>query len=164
MNKQRFKLDFINQNRPQGGEYALGQIITLPGIAMQVLPTPKLDTEALEGSYHFTVQDDNTVNAYLDKNLAVEIVNPDANTIGISFSDFNPLKAQNIVSRIDSVYLEEKIAGKQEVTQKMMQFLDKVMVQNGKSLEQAEQRIQDFAQRTGTYEGINELVIKKHID
>ena len=159
VSRQRINLEFMSQGRPAGGEYTLGQLIELPGIILQVSTPAPLDEAALDGSYHFTIQDDNTVSNYLDKNLTVEVVNPDANTIGISFNDFNPKKAQDIVSQIDSVYLEEKIANKQEATQKMMQFLDKVMVQNGKSLEQAEQRVQDFAQRTGTYDAKSEITV-----
>ncbi|WP_216690531.1 polysaccharide biosynthesis tyrosine autokinase [Hymenobacter siberiensis] len=152
VNQQRFKLDFTNQNRPQGGEYALGQTIALPGITLQVLPTDKLNIDALESNYHFTVQDDNTLNAYLDKNLTVEIVNPDANTIGISFNDFNAVKAQDIVNKIDSVYLVEKIASKQEATQKQLRFLDKISEENRKSLQDAEDNLQNFVQRSGTYD------------
>ena len=152
VNQQRFKLDFSSQNRPQGGEYALGQTIALPGVTLQILPTPRLNAEAVEGSYHFTVQDDNTVSAYLDKNLTVEIVNPDANTIGISFNDFNAVKAQDIVNKIDSVYLDEKIASKQEATQKQLRFLDKISEENRKSLQEAEDNLQNFVQRSGTYD------------
>ena len=152
ISQQRFTLNFTNQGRPQGGEYNLGQAIALPGVSLQVLAMPNMDPDALEASYHFTVQDDNTVNSYLDRNLTVEIVNPEANTIQITFSDFNPIKAQDIVNKIDSVYLEEKLTRKSEVMRKQLRFLDQILDENGQRLQRAEDQIQGFVQRSGMYD------------
>ncbi|MFC7666994.1 GumC family protein [Hymenobacter humi] len=149
----RFKLEFIGQGRPLGGEYALGEKIKLPGITLEVLGTKNLITDNQDdASYHFTIQDDYTVNAYLDRNLTVEIVNPEASTIQIAFNDFNPNKAQDIVNKIDAVYLEEKLAQKSESTISKLRFLDQILDQNGQNLENAEDRLQNFVQQTGTYD------------
>ncbi|HEX8656800.1 MAG TPA: GNVR domain-containing protein, partial [Hymenobacter sp.] len=154
---RRFSLEFIGPSRPLSGEYTLGQTIKLPGITLQVLGTEELNDVAREANYHFTIQNDNTVNAYLDKNLAVEIVNPDANTIQISFSDFNANKAEDIVNKIDSVYLAEKLARKSEATTRQLHFLDQILHENGQNLAQAEDRLQQFVQKSGTYDTKSEL-------
>ena len=146
------------QGHPLGGEYALGQQITFPGIQLQVLETKSFAADnTTDASYHFTIQDDYTVNAYLDRNLTVEIVNPDANTIQIAFNDFNASKAQDIVNKIDSVYLEEKLAQKSESTISKLRFLDQILDQNGQNLEDAEDRLQNFVQKTGTYDSKGEF-------
>ena len=157
INNSRFKLDFNNQDRPVNGEYNTGQTILLPGINLQITATPLLTAKAIDENYHFTIQDDNSVNAYLGKNLTVEIVNPDANTIQIAFNDFNPRKAQDIVNKIDSVYLVEKLALKSEVTRNQLRFLDQILAENGQSLQNAEDRLQNFVQGSGTYDVKGEL-------
>ncbi|HEX8348787.1 MAG TPA: polysaccharide biosynthesis tyrosine autokinase, partial [Hymenobacter sp.] len=149
---QRFRLEVINGDRPMGGEFALGQDIALPGIKLQITGTPQLSESSREADYHFTIQDEGAVNSYLDKNLAVQIVNPDANTIQISFTDFNPSKAQSIVNKIDTVYLQEKLARKSESTAQQLQFLDKISDLTESKLQQAEERLQNFTEESKTYD------------
>ena len=149
---QRFSLDFVGQGRTLGGEYNLRQAIVLPGIKLQITGTPQLTEKSREQNYHFTIQDESTVNGYLDKNLAVEIVNPDANTIQISFTDFNSSKAQNIVNKIDTVYLHEKVARKSESTALQLRFLDQMLNQTQHSLQQSEDKLQDFTQESKTFD------------
>lgn len=149
---QRFKLDVVNQDRTLQGEYALGEAIRLPGIQLQIFGTPELTENAREADYHFTIQDEGAVNGYLDKNLAVEIVNPEANTIQISFKDFNPSKAQGIVNKIDTVYLQEKLARKAESTASKLRYLQQQLNENQRSLEQAEDRLQNFTEVNKTYD------------
>ena len=149
----RFRLEFVGQGRPLSGEYALGKPLKLPGITLEVLGTENmLPDNQDDASYHFTIQDDRTVNAYLDKNLTVEIINPEASTIQIAFNDFNANKAQDIVNKIDAVYLKEKLAQKNESTVSKLRFLDQILDQNGQNLENAEDRLQSFVQQTGTYD------------
>ena len=142
----------MGQGRTLGGEYNLRQAIVLPGIKLQITGTPQLTEKSREQNYHFTIQDESTVNGYLDKNLAVEIVNPDANTIQISFTDFNSSKAQNIVNKIDTVYLHEKVARKSESTALQLRFLDQMLNQTQHSLQQSEDKLQDFTQESKTFD------------
>ena len=149
---QRFKLDYVAQGRPVDGEYALRQAITLPGIKLEITGTELFNTVTIEQDYHFTIQNEASVNGYLDKNLAVEIVNPEANTIQISFTDFNATKAQGIVNKIDTVYLQEKLARKSESTAKQLRFLDQTLSETQRSLQDAEDRLQSFTEQNKTYD------------
>ena len=154
---QRFSLEFMGQGRQLGGEYNLGQDIALPGIKMQITGTPQLTEASLDTDYHFTIQDEGTVNAFLDRNLAVEIVNPEANTIQISFTDFNSIKAQGIVNKIDTVYLQEKLARKKESTELQLRFLDDQLSSNQRNLQNAEDQLQQFTETTRTYDVKSDL-------
>ena len=156
----RFKLGFLGQGRTMGGEFDLDQPISLPGISLRITGNQKLLSEpgTLEPSYHFTIQNDVTINSYLDRNLAVEIVNPDANTIQIAFTDFNPSKAQSIVNNIDTVYLHEKVARKQEANDKKLRFLDEQLTENRNSLQAAEQNLQNYVGKNKTYDPKGDLV------
>ena len=154
---RRFRLDFMGQDRPLGGEFDLGQSINLPGVKLLITGTRNLTESAREADYHFTVQNEATVNAYLDKNLSVEIVNPDANTIQISFTDFNPSKAQDIVNKIDSVYLEEKLTLKSQSTAQKLKYLDKMTLDNQRNLQDAEDRLQGFTEVAKSYDAKAEV-------
>ena len=148
----RFRLEYMGLGRAMSGEYALGQPILLPGIRLDVTGTRDLTEDNRDADYHFTIQDEGTVNGYLDRNLAVEIVNPDANTIQISFKDFNPAKAQSIVNKIDTVYLEEKLSRKRESTEAQLRFLNKQMDETQRNLQQAEEGLKRFAEATKTFD------------
>jgi tyrosine-protein kinase Etk/Wzc len=62
---QRFKLDYVAQGQPVDGEYALGQPITLPGIKLEITGTEQLNESVTEQDYHFTIQNEASVNSYL---------------------------------------------------------------------------------------------------
>jgi tyrosine-protein kinase Etk/Wzc len=142
-----------------GGTYSMGQFVQLPGIRLRLLPTAWATTvtDFSDAVYHFTLLDDNTINGYLDRNLTAEVLNANANTIQISFQDYNRSKAQRLVNALDSVYRDAKVARKQESTEKALAYLDQQLAATGTSLAQAEDNIKNFAQLNGTYDAKNEL-------
>jgi len=103
------------------------------------------------------ILDDNTINTYLDHNLKAEVLNPNANTLKISFLDNNRTKAQRIVNALDTVYRDVKLSHKKETTEKSLTYLDKQLEENGKNLINAEDALQNFAQQSGTYDAKGEL-------
>ncbi len=58
-----------------------------------------------ENAYYFTINSREGLLDFMARNLTVEPINFNANTIRISFQDFNPLKTKSIVNAIDSLYL-----------------------------------------------------------
>ncbi|RZJ94052.1 MAG: hypothetical protein EOO60_03875, partial [Hymenobacter sp.] len=140
-----------------GGTYKIGQLVSLPGLQLRLLPTGPSTTDISEAAYHFTILDDNTINNYLDKNLIAEVLNANANTIQISFQDHNRLKAQRIVNALDSVYRDAKVARKQESTEKALAYLDRQLSETGASLAKAEDNLKNFVQANGTYDAKSEL-------
>ncbi|UYZ62811.1 GumC family protein [Hymenobacter weizhouensis] len=147
---RRFRLTYTANNQEESGEYSFGQPVQAAGFLLRVFATDAYTTEALDGSYHFVINDDASLNEYLNENLLVEIINPEANTIGISFTDHNPQKAQAIVNKIDSVYLVEKILRKQEQAARSMKFLDEQLGENRGNLQGAEENLQAFFKRNKT--------------
>jgi tyrosine-protein kinase Etk/Wzc len=142
-----------------GGTYKIGQPVQLPGIQLRLLATSSALTGSnySEEAYHFTILDDSTINSYLDKKLTTEVLNAGANTIQISFQDYNRLKAQRIVNALDSVYRDAKVARKQESTAKALAYLDQQLAATGNSLSNAEDNLKSFVQRNGTYDAKGEL-------
>ncbi len=67
------------------GTYAVGLSINLPGLILELVVLPTyFDTNSLNAPYYFVILDDGALNNYLNTNLSVEIVNPEANTVQIS--------------------------------------------------------------------------------
>jgi tyrosine-protein kinase Etk/Wzc len=73
-----------------------------------------------DNTYYFTINSRNHLIEYLSKNIQVDPLNFQANTIRISFQDYNALKAYDIVNKIDSLYIiysneQKNLANKQKI-------------------------------------------------
>ena len=73
-----------------------------------------------ENDFFFVINSRGKLLEYLTKNIAVEPLNFNANTIRISFQDHNAQKAYDIVNKIDSIYLgysfeQNNLANKQKI-------------------------------------------------
>ncbi len=71
-------------------------------------------------TYFFILNSRGRLLDYLSRNVTVEPLNYNANTIRITFRDNNPLKAHDLVNRIDSLYLlysneQKNLANKQKL-------------------------------------------------
>jgi uncharacterized protein involved in exopolysaccharide biosynthesis len=97
----------IAVNITQDGESVTGRYdekITLPGIVLVINKNESFSWSSDLDCFFIINSPDVLIN-YLSQNLSVEPLSFDANTIRISFSDYNPQKAQTIVNKIDSLYL-----------------------------------------------------------
>lgn len=153
----RYRLSYSGPGTSLNGEYALGQQVSLPGLDLRVTPTAYFNATARDQKYHFTIQDVGTVNGYLEKNLGVEILSPDANTIQISFTDFNSGKAQRIVNKVDTVYQRAKILREQEAAARTLRYIDEQLGNTNDNLQRAENRMQGFVEKTKTYDVKSEV-------
>jgi tyrosine-protein kinase Etk/Wzc len=107
-------------------------------------------SESLNKDYFFYIKSKETLIAYLENNLNIEILNPDANTLKVTFKDYNTQKARDIVSVIDSVYLEETIAQKTKAQEQTLQFLEENLEITEARLTSAEQRLESFMRENKT--------------
>ena len=62
--------------------------------------------------------------SYLRKNLSAGISNKDARIITVSFTDHNPFKARDIVSTIDSAYMEKSVEFKNQSNTKRIDYIN----------------------------------------
>jgi capsular exopolysaccharide synthesis family protein len=73
-----------------------------------------------EDDYFFILHSRENLLNYLDTHASVEPLNYDANTIKISFSDYNAFKARDIANKIDSMYInysneQKNLTNKQKI-------------------------------------------------
>ncbi|MGV3641793.1 MAG: GumC family protein [Adhaeribacter sp.] len=159
---KKFNIDFLGNNRFRmtylvgenevAGEYSFGEKIDKKEISLVITPAPNFSEEVIDQKYHFVINSDGALNGYFNQNLSVEIINPSANTIGISFTDHNPTKAHDIINKIDSIYLEQKKLRKSEATRLQLAFLDEQLQETKDNLMRSENQMQNFAQRNKTYD------------
>ncbi|RZK32190.1 MAG: hypothetical protein EOO61_17170, partial [Hymenobacter sp.] len=153
----RYSISYNGDNTSIKGEYAVGQQVSLPGIDFRLTPTSHFNATTQEAKYHFTIQDEATINAYLEKNLSVDIQSIEANTIQISFTDFSPDKARRIVNKVDTVYKRAKVLRDQEQAALTLKFLDETLNDNKGNLQRAENNMQGFVEKTKTYDVKSEV-------
>jgi tyrosine-protein kinase Etk/Wzc len=153
LSQTQYALEIKLPDRNISGTYTVGQWADLPGLKLLLQPAPNNTLPVgSEPQYHFIILDDGAINGYLDKNLEVAVINPSANTIQISFTDNNPTKAAHIVNNIDTVYLKEKLARKKQSNDSTLSYIDKIIAENAKNLNKAEDNQQNFVRENKTYD------------
>lgn len=125
------------------GEGTFGAPITYNGTTITIEKT-RYFVENDGNTYYFVLNSRGSLIDYLSKNIQVDPLNFNANTIRISFQDYNALKAYDIVNKIDSLYitysnLQKNLANKQKID-----WLNQELSQVEKRMEGFEDYFEDF--------------------
>lgn len=153
-----FELSFTRGNELFEKKGHFGKPIVFPGISLLIEKTGTLSE-----NYFFVINSKESLISYLEKNLDVQIVNADANTLKVSFTDHNPVKAKDIVDAIDEVYLQETIANKSKAEEQTLQFLEENLEATEAKLMSSENRLETFMKENKTLDVKTEVerVIEK---
>lgn len=138
---ETFQIKTEKNGRPIEGR--IGQNVTLGEMELVVTKTPFYDLYH-DDDYFFILHTRDDLIRYLQKNITVAPLNFNANTIKISFRDFNPLKAQRIVNKIDSVYLNYSNEQKNLTNSQKISWLNNELVQIEKKMEDYENYFENF--------------------
>lgn len=97
----------------------LGETLTLTGLDLKITKTFYYSLYH-EDDYFFILHSRDNLLSYLDTYTSVEPLSYEANTIRISFRDYNRHKARDIVNKIDSMYLnysneQKNLTNKQKI-------------------------------------------------
>ena len=90
-----------------------------------------------ENDYYFVINSRDALLDFLTKNTSVDPLSFSANTIKISFKDFNALKAHDIVNKVDSLYLYYSNEQNNLTNKQKIDWLNN-------ELEQVESKMEDF--------------------
>jgi len=110
--------------------------ITLNDFTFSISQTPNYEANASD-DYFFIIHSKESLLDYMTKNLTVEPLNFNANSIKISFKDNNALKAYSIVNKIDSLYIHYSNEQKNLTNKQKIEWLNN-------ELNQIEQRMESF--------------------
>lgn len=97
-----------------------------------------------EVGYFFTFNSRDLLLDYLLTNLAAEPLNFNANTIRISFKDHNPYKAQDILNKIDTLYLQYSNEQKNQANKQKIDWVSNELVAIESKMEDYENYFENF--------------------
>lgn len=97
-----------------------------------------------EVGYFFIIQSADVQLGYLLRNLTVEPLNYKANTIRIAFKDNNAAKAQYVLNKIDTIYLQYSYDQKNQANRQKIEWLTNELTQIEKKMEGFEDYFENF--------------------
>ncbi len=143
-NQNNFEVKLGENGSPVSSVF--GQEVDLNGFTFTLTTTNSYDPKATD-DYYFVVNSREALLGYLTNNLTVEPLNFNANTIKISFKDFNPLKAYTIVSKIDSLYIDYSNKQKNLTNKQKIEWLNNELAQVESKMENFESYFENFTLR-----------------
>ncbi len=116
LNTRTFALQLVD-GRKVSGTY--NEPLNIDGLGLIITRNPKF-LKGQEIGYYFVVNSQEALLDYLRRNLTAEPLNINANTIRIAFRDHNPFKAEAVLNKIDTLYLQysneqKNLANKQKI-------------------------------------------------
>lgn len=114
-----------------------------------------------EVGYYFIINSKDALLDYLVRNLTAEPLNYNANTIRISFKDHNPSKAQAVLHKIDTLYLQFSHEQKNLANTQKIQWLSNELKQIESRMEGFENYFEKFTIENKTddiSEGLKETI------
>jgi tyrosine-protein kinase Etk/Wzc len=164
---QRFYVDIINKETfkistdPDVGNWTthyFGKFFTLKGCSYKLETTQHFfSSERL----FFSISTPESLISYVESKLSVAPENLNANTIKITFADYNPYKVQAIVEKISELYTEYSKEQKNRANQLKIEFLNKQLGQTEDELSNYETYIENFTIENKTVnptEDVNKLI------
>lgn len=145
LDARRFILSYELDGREISETCRFGETVTSKHFEFTFFLSGPYHPDFSSASFYFIINSEANLIKYLEKNLSVEPLNLNANTIRISFTDHNRLKARDLVNTIDTLYLnytqEEMIkANKQKID-----FLNATLNQTQERLAAYENYFEEFA-------------------
>ncbi|GAA5040262.1 tyrosine protein kinase [Marivirga lumbricoides] len=105
----------------------------------------------------FTINSEESSLDYIESNLSVAPENLNANTIKITFEDYNLYKVQSIVETISELYIEYSREQKNKANQLKIEFLNEQLNQTAAVLSGYEAAIEEFTVENKTVNPANDL-------
>jgi tyrosine-protein kinase Etk/Wzc len=129
--------------------FTYGQRISTPLIDL-TLKKNNLFKKGDELGYFFMFSTREQLLNYLKRNLTVEPLNLNAKTIRIAFKDYNPFKAQSLLRKIDTLYLQYSNAQKNLATKQKIDWLTNELHQIENKMEGFENYFENFTLQNKT--------------
>lgn len=139
-----FEVRIGKDGQPSKGTFE--KPLTINKFVFTINKTKSFDPSATD-DYYFIVHSRASLLEYLTDNLTVEPLNFNANTIKISFRDFNALKAHSIVSKIDTLYINYSNEQKNLANKQKIDWLNNELLQVEDKMQDYENYFENFTLR-----------------
>ena len=124
-------------------EGLLGESISVLGGTLRVQLSPQSKPD-FSNHFFFVINSREKLFDFLGQNLKIDPINFDANTIRVSFRDYNALKVCSIVNKFDSVYLQYSDEQKNMANKQKIEWLNNELSQVELKMENFENYFEDF--------------------
>ncbi|RJE71364.1 tyrosine-protein kinase [Reichenbachiella sp. MSK19-1] len=129
------------EGRPK---YKFGEMISHRLGELTIQKTSNFASQKNLVEFYFIINSEDALINYFQKNIVVEPINFNANTIKIALSDPNKYKAKSLLQAIDTIYLNFTKAAKNLAVEQKISFLDRQMKKTQVELEQYEDYFEKF--------------------
>ncbi len=157
LNNEQFVFSYEEGGEVASRAYEFGEEISGSTFRFIVTLTSDYESPRDDVRYYFTINSERAVKNYLSHNMNVEAVNLKANTIRIGFQGYDRNKVRDLVSIMDSVYLEYTLEKKNEATEKQIVFLDEQLTTIEDRLGRYETYFEDFTIQNRTNDLSSEI-------
>lgn len=138
LDAQHYQLSFAADGKEFSQKYRFGQKASTPYLDVTLYPTSHFSPGAVqENPYYFIINSDNALIQYFRNNLNVQVLNLNAKTINVSFTDHNAYKARTLVDVLSNLYLEYTKEEKNRANTNKLVFLNT-------QLEETEDKLEDY--------------------
>lgn len=143
IDKNTFKISFYDEESYGDKVYHSGETIRHPDADLKINTTKYYEVGLNEPSF-FVINSKDALLNYFQQNLNVQPLNLNANTIKISLTDHNQLKARDLVNAIDSIYLQYTREEKNKENKQKIAWLNTELSQIEQQLEGYENYFETF--------------------
>lgn len=141
VNANEFTLQVGKKGETIKGRY--NSPIVLDGLELTLQKVPSYSSGD-EIGYFFMINSKEYLLDYMLSNLTAEPLNFNANTIRVSFKDNNPFKANAILNKIDTIYLQYSNEQKNLATKQKIEWVSNELVNIEKKMENFENYFENF--------------------
>ncbi len=144
LNENSFSLQYKMNGKEHSNEYAFNSKITNENFTFKVKKTNYFNSEILDERFYFIINSQEKLVRYLENNITVEPLNLNAQTIKVTFQDYNRFKAHDLVNAIDTLYLRYTYNQKNKANENKILYLNEQMEETEKILGQYEEYFEHF--------------------
>jgi capsular exopolysaccharide synthesis family protein len=151
IDQNNFVLSFDAKGNKYTETHRFGDIVQTPYFKIIIGKSGKsIDEDEVGKIFYFTINSKESQQRYIASKLEVKVTNSEAKTLEIAFSDYDKVKARDIVNVIDSVYMVQTILKKNQAQEQSIAFLNEQLRMTEQNLDEYEQKIENFAKENKT--------------
>lgn len=144
LNRNSFILEYELEGEVMSGKYNFGQRIKSVPFELVLTKTPYFSENNGIGSYYFTINSRDAIIDYFDNAVTVEPLNLNAKTIKVGLKDYNKQKAVELLTAIDTLYLNYNKETKNQAIKQKIEFVESQIDLTERRLENYELYFEDF--------------------
>ncbi len=144
LTNDRYQLTYNQGDTNIKGEYAFGETISNNDFVLSVSINPGYGADIQGDDFFFILNSRSALIEYISRNLTVEPLNLKANTIQVSFKDYNRYKSRDLVNAIDTIYLKYTRAEKSKANNQKIKFLNERLLETEDRLREFEDYFESF--------------------